>query len=202
MWCRGQVGFIDYIVQPLWETWADLVQPDCQEILDLLEDNREWYRSRIVVSPSDVSARSSGGSSGRDSGGAATRPDARTEEPGPGPDAAADVGETAEETLQHPDISQSASRSVNVTLTVSMRTLTTSTVTPATAATGNEPSTCCQAAAPGPLSTVTPATTATGSEPSTCRQGAAVAGPPSSAVSPSQPAPSCDDASGLKMTDV
>lgn len=48
-----QVGFIDYIVHPLWETWADLVQPDCQEILDILEDNREWYRSRIAVSPSD-----------------------------------------------------------------------------------------------------------------------------------------------------
>lgn len=48
-----QVGFIDYIVHPLWETWADLVQPDCQEILDILEDNREWYRSRIVVSPDD-----------------------------------------------------------------------------------------------------------------------------------------------------
>jgi len=51
--CDIQVGFIDYIVHPLWETWADLVQPDCQEILDILEDNREWYRSRIVVSPDD-----------------------------------------------------------------------------------------------------------------------------------------------------
>ena len=38
----GQVGFIDYIVHPLWETWADLVHPDAQEILDALEDNRDW----------------------------------------------------------------------------------------------------------------------------------------------------------------
>ena len=38
-----QVGFIDYIVHPLWETWADLVHPDAQEILDTLEDNRDWY---------------------------------------------------------------------------------------------------------------------------------------------------------------
>jgi len=67
-----QVGFIDYIVQPLWETWADLVQPDCQEILDLLDDNRVWYRSRIVASPSDVIVESS---SGRDTGVTTTRSD-------------------------------------------------------------------------------------------------------------------------------
>lgn len=47
-----QVGFIDYIVHPLWETWADLVHPDAQEILDTLEDNREWYQSMIPRSPS------------------------------------------------------------------------------------------------------------------------------------------------------
>ena len=48
-----QVGFIDYIVHPLWETWADLVHPDCQDILDALEDNRDWYQNMIPVSPSD-----------------------------------------------------------------------------------------------------------------------------------------------------
>ncbi|NXG69783.1 PDE4D phosphodiesterase, partial [Baryphthengus martii] len=46
------VGFIDYIVHPLWETWADLVHPDAQDILDTLEDNREWYQSTIPQSPS------------------------------------------------------------------------------------------------------------------------------------------------------
>ncbi|XP_056276444.1 cAMP-specific 3',5'-cyclic phosphodiesterase 4D isoform X4 [Pseudoliparis swirei] len=49
---KNQVGFIDYIVHPLWETWADLVHPDAQEILDTLEDNREWYQSMIAHSPS------------------------------------------------------------------------------------------------------------------------------------------------------
>ncbi|KAF2978402.1 hypothetical protein EK904_005496 [Melospiza melodia maxima] len=49
---RIQVGFIDYIVHPLWETWADLVQPDAQDILDTLEDNRNWYQSMIPQSPS------------------------------------------------------------------------------------------------------------------------------------------------------
>uniref|UniRef100_A0A4W4HCF9 Phosphodiesterase n=1 Tax=Electrophorus electricus TaxID=8005 RepID=A0A4W4HCF9_ELEEL len=49
---KSQVGFIDYIVHPLWETWADLVHPDAQDILDMLEDNREWYQSMIPRSPS------------------------------------------------------------------------------------------------------------------------------------------------------
>ncbi|XP_051231963.1 cAMP-specific 3',5'-cyclic phosphodiesterase 4D isoform X1 [Dicentrarchus labrax] len=52
---KTQVGFIDYIVHPLWETWADLVHPDAQEILDTLEDNREWYQSMIPRSPSPSS---------------------------------------------------------------------------------------------------------------------------------------------------
>ncbi|XP_028442490.1 cAMP-specific 3',5'-cyclic phosphodiesterase 4D [Perca flavescens] len=49
---KNQVGFIDYVVHPLWETWADLVHPDAQDILDTLEDNREWYQSMIPRSPS------------------------------------------------------------------------------------------------------------------------------------------------------
>ena len=175
-----QVGFIDYIVQPLWETWADLVQPDCQEILDLLEDNREWYRSRIVVSPSDVSARSSsgGGSSGRDSGGAA-KPDRETTttedaaaRTAADPAAAAAAAAVDEDSLQHPDISQSVSV-VNVTLTVSMRTLPTSTVT----------------------------STLAGDDPARRQDVATGDGPPSSAVVSSQPAPS-SDTSRLQMTDV
>uniref|UniRef100_A0A3Q2ZX90 Phosphodiesterase n=1 Tax=Kryptolebias marmoratus TaxID=37003 RepID=A0A3Q2ZX90_KRYMA len=49
---RTQVSFIDYIVHPLWETWADLVHPDAQDILDTLEYNRNWYQSMIPQSPS------------------------------------------------------------------------------------------------------------------------------------------------------
>ena len=37
---KSQVGFISYIVYPLWETWAELVFPDAQQILTLLESNR------------------------------------------------------------------------------------------------------------------------------------------------------------------
>lgn len=65
------MGFIDYIVHPLWETWADLVHPDCQDILDTLEDNRDWYQNMIPVSPSDNN-HSSGSIS--DDGGASKTP--------------------------------------------------------------------------------------------------------------------------------
>ena len=49
---KYQVGFIDYIVHPLWETWADLVHPDAQKILDALENNRDWYQAQLPPSPS------------------------------------------------------------------------------------------------------------------------------------------------------
>jgi len=52
---KSQVGFIDYIVHPLWETWADLVHPDAQDILDTLEENRDWYQQMIPFSPSSSS---------------------------------------------------------------------------------------------------------------------------------------------------
>ncbi|XP_006765829.1 PREDICTED: cAMP-specific 3',5'-cyclic phosphodiesterase 4A isoform X1 [Myotis davidii] len=58
---KSQVGFIDYIVHPLWETWADLVHPDAQEILDTLEDNRDWYYSAMRQSPSPPPEEEPGG---------------------------------------------------------------------------------------------------------------------------------------------
>lgn len=60
-----QVGFIDYIVHPLWETWADLVHPDAQDILDTLEDNREWYQSTIPRSPSPAPEEKEEGKQGQ-----------------------------------------------------------------------------------------------------------------------------------------
>ncbi|XP_039099207.1 cAMP-specific 3',5'-cyclic phosphodiesterase 4C [Hyaena hyaena] len=58
---KSQVGFIDYIAHPLWETWADLVHPDAQDLLDTLEDNREWYQSKIPRSPVDLTSPGQGG---------------------------------------------------------------------------------------------------------------------------------------------
>lgn len=55
------MGFIDYIAHPLWETWADLVHPDAQDLLDTLEDNREWYQSKIPRSPVDPTNIERGG---------------------------------------------------------------------------------------------------------------------------------------------
>ena len=40
------MGFISYIVHPLWETWAELVFPDAQEIMVTLESNR-WTKYKI-----------------------------------------------------------------------------------------------------------------------------------------------------------
>ncbi|XP_055286655.1 cAMP-specific 3',5'-cyclic phosphodiesterase 4C isoform X1 [Moschus berezovskii] len=57
---KSQVGFIDYIAHPLWETWADLVHPDAQDLLDTLEDNREWYQSKIPRSPEDPTSPKQG----------------------------------------------------------------------------------------------------------------------------------------------
>ena len=34
------------MAQPLWETWGELIYPDAQEILDTLEENRNWYNSQ------------------------------------------------------------------------------------------------------------------------------------------------------------
>ncbi|KAJ8345598.1 hypothetical protein SKAU_G00297910 [Synaphobranchus kaupii] len=55
---KSQVGFIDYIVHPLWETWGDLVHPDAQDILETLEENRDWYQSAAPQSPSPSSSPS------------------------------------------------------------------------------------------------------------------------------------------------
>ena len=51
---KHQVGFIEFIVHPLWETWADLVYPDASSILETLEQNRDWYQARLS-SPSSSS---------------------------------------------------------------------------------------------------------------------------------------------------
>ncbi|XP_039575025.1 cAMP-specific 3',5'-cyclic phosphodiesterase 4D-like, partial [Passer montanus] len=42
----SQVGFIDFVVQPLWEAWAELVHPDAREMLRALRRNRDWFRGR------------------------------------------------------------------------------------------------------------------------------------------------------------
>ena len=39
------MSFIDFIIFPLWETWAELVYPDAQHILEHLAQTRDyWYR--------------------------------------------------------------------------------------------------------------------------------------------------------------
>ncbi|KAH8857955.1 cAMP-specific 3',5'-cyclic phosphodiesterase 4D [Schistosoma japonicum] len=38
-----QIGFIDYIVYPLWETMAELLYPGAQILMDNIANNRNWY---------------------------------------------------------------------------------------------------------------------------------------------------------------
>ena len=47
----SQVGFIDFIVLPLWETLGELMYPYCQDMLNQLNDNRMYYFNRIPESP-------------------------------------------------------------------------------------------------------------------------------------------------------
>ncbi|KRX59815.1 putative 3',5'-cyclic phosphodiesterase pde-4 [Trichinella sp. T6] len=44
---KSQVGFIDYIVHPLIETWADSTYPEGQSVLDQLEENRDWLFKKL-----------------------------------------------------------------------------------------------------------------------------------------------------------
>ena len=44
--------FLDLIILPLWETWAELVYPDAQEMLDNLSQTREyWVKQNDYSSP-------------------------------------------------------------------------------------------------------------------------------------------------------
>lgn len=46
---KSQVGFISFIVQPLWETWAELVYPDINYILDILKTNKSNYEKLLKM---------------------------------------------------------------------------------------------------------------------------------------------------------
>ena len=49
---HSQVTFIDYFLHPLWETWAELVFPDAQPMMDYLAKTREHWSRLIPKSPS------------------------------------------------------------------------------------------------------------------------------------------------------
>ncbi|XP_064386859.1 3',5'-cyclic-AMP phosphodiesterase 4C-like isoform X3 [Halichondria panicea] len=56
--CKCQVTFIDFIVDPLWETWAELVYPDGQLMLDNIAKTREYWHTLVDPNsppPSDES---------------------------------------------------------------------------------------------------------------------------------------------------
>ena len=55
---KHQVGFIEFIVHPLWETWADLVYPDASAILETLEQNRDWYQAHLSTTITNLTQSS------------------------------------------------------------------------------------------------------------------------------------------------
>lgn len=40
---KCQVGFIDYIVKPIWKTLAEIISPDGDDLLLIMDRNREFY---------------------------------------------------------------------------------------------------------------------------------------------------------------
>ena len=44
--CQAQVGFIDYIVRPLYSLLAEILRPHLDAIMDILDDNRKYYASK------------------------------------------------------------------------------------------------------------------------------------------------------------
>lgn len=42
---KSQVSFIDYIVHPLWETWAELVDPYCNDVVDTIVQNKKHFEN-------------------------------------------------------------------------------------------------------------------------------------------------------------
>ena len=54
----SQVTFIDFIVYPLWEIWAELVHPDAQDILENISKTREFWNSQLPNSPPPASSDS------------------------------------------------------------------------------------------------------------------------------------------------
>lgn len=62
----SQVTFIDFIVYPLWEIWAELVHPDAQDILENISKTREFWNSQLPNSPPPASSDSEDTSAERD----------------------------------------------------------------------------------------------------------------------------------------
>uniref|UniRef100_A0A915IR00 PDEase domain-containing protein n=1 Tax=Romanomermis culicivorax TaxID=13658 RepID=A0A915IR00_ROMCU len=62
----SSVGFIEYVVLPLWESWAELVHPAAESILENLNNNKRWYSEKIPLDedPSEEEKKSAAPSGG------------------------------------------------------------------------------------------------------------------------------------------
>ena len=51
-----QASFIDFVVYPLWEVWAELVFPHAQFVLDRLHAMQEYWTDMIPTSPNHLAS--------------------------------------------------------------------------------------------------------------------------------------------------
>ncbi|PAA87228.1 hypothetical protein BOX15_Mlig000524g4 [Macrostomum lignano] len=58
---KSQVSFIDFIVHPLWEAWTELVHPDAEDILNTLEQNRDYYCELSAAKEAEAASKEEAG---------------------------------------------------------------------------------------------------------------------------------------------
>ena len=51
-----QASFIDFVVYPLWEVWAELVFPHAQFVLDRLRAMQDYWTDMIPTSPNHINS--------------------------------------------------------------------------------------------------------------------------------------------------
>lgn len=53
---KCQASFIDFVVYPLWEVWAELVFPHAQFVLDRLRAMQDYWTDMIPTSPNHINS--------------------------------------------------------------------------------------------------------------------------------------------------
>lgn len=54
---KAQIGFIDFVIHPLWDTWCDLIHPAGEHILEALDANRDIILNQSPFKEFEVQAK-------------------------------------------------------------------------------------------------------------------------------------------------
>uniref|UniRef100_A0A158QBU0 Phosphodiesterase n=1 Tax=Hymenolepis diminuta TaxID=6216 RepID=A0A158QBU0_HYMDI len=60
---KAQIGFIDFVIHPLWDTWCDLVHPAGEHILETLDANRDFILNESPFKEFEMKAKEKGSAS-------------------------------------------------------------------------------------------------------------------------------------------